>query len=179
MARKARDRLALAAVALALAAGACGDDGGPGPDGAAIELGSGRVEFSPLADGDELGLIEGIQGGHHFVVHARVQGIEPGTPERLAPDNPVTRFQALDADGTRIDAGGTVTQIGYRDEGTGWFALPSGRLLIMDEGEVPELYGEEIVIRVIVTGPEGATATDERRVLVVEEVPRGPDAGAN
>ena len=42
-----------------------GAAGGPSPEGAYLELGTGFRRFEPVTDGQEVPIIKGIQGGYH------------------------------------------------------------------------------------------------------------------
>ncbi len=41
-----------------------------------LELGTGTARFSPVADGDELPMIRGAQGGWHVWVSVRIEGMD-------------------------------------------------------------------------------------------------------
>lgn len=168
-------RLWASAVCAATLAGCGGTEAGD----AVVELGTGATEFRALAPDAELPLIAGIQGGYHFVVHARAQGVYPGDPQRLdSPDNPTTRFALFLDGGERIDIRATPYRLGYVAAGDGWAALPSGRLLQLDQdrveaGLVPDLYGRRLRVRVEVEDVEGDRASDERWIVAVEGEPQG------
>ncbi|HYI01200.1 hypothetical protein [Hyalangium sp.] len=68
-----------AALALALGltvAGCGGNEPEPQPP-MSLELGTGRQQFTPLNDGDTLGLQRGCQGGQHIFVSLRAWGLPP------------------------------------------------------------------------------------------------------
>jgi hypothetical protein len=55
------------------------------------------------------------------------------------------------------------------------FVLPSGRILQIENAEVPGIYGTRVRIRLRVADVEGRVATDERWVTVVPW--SAPDGG--
>jgi hypothetical protein len=172
-----------AAIAVALALAGCSGPADTGGGEGEAEIGTGMFGFAPLADGATLELVNGPQGGFHFIVHARMRGLSPGDPRRpeLAT-NPTTWFRALDEDGNRVDIP-EVRQLGYAPQ-TGtedWYILPSGRLLLIDNLAAPGLYGRFVTIEVQIRDAAGRTAGDTARVMVVAyEPPPGmrADAGA-
>ena len=146
--------------------GGSGVDGG-GNEAAQAELGTGVEGFEPL--GADIVAIAGPQGGHHFFVHARIAGLVPGDPERPGLlDNPRTRFAAylvVGDDEQQLDLEYPPDQLGYVDDGAGFYELPSGRLLILNETMLPSAYDQQIRITVEVTDSDGAVAFDERTVV--------------
>ena len=172
---------ALLGGALAGAASSCGDGGEGGdeepPSAAVVELGTGTVDFEPLADESDLILVAGPQGGHHFVVHARMRGLLPGDPSRPGlVGNPATRFTVTDQEGGGLDVGMAPYRLGYEQRGDDYF-LPSARIIQVLEQKVPELYGQRVRIAVDVTDAEDRTASDGRWVVAVHAFE--PDAGTD
>lgn len=165
---------------LALGA-ACSDDAGPAPE---VELGTGTTEFEPLTDGQELEVIRGPQGGFHFHVHARMSGIEPGSPDMPGLlSNPRTSFAAFLEGGDQIDLMFPPYRLGYVDLGGGDYELPSGRILQILEESVPAIYGQRVRLTVSVEDDAGRQASTEVTVLAVEQADAsnadaGPDAGS-
>ncbi len=160
---------------------ACGSD--PAPDAntgdpGTAELGIGTTAWEPIADGDDIELHAGPQGGHHFIVHSRIADLLPGDPAIAgALGNPRTKFSAL-LDGDQVDQNLPAYQLGYEDLGDGFFYLASGRLLIMREEHVSAVIGSEVVIRLEVEDASGRRGVDERTLTVVEAPPfDAPDAG--
>jgi hypothetical protein len=162
---------------------ACGDDGGgPGP-GIAIELGTGAVDFEPLAPDQDLELIAGPQGGHHFILHARARGIIPGDSSRPGlPENPATVFEVW-LDERQVDPMFPPYRLGYVESNEGWLAMPSGRIITVIEGEAADLVDQRLRLRVTVTDAVGHEASDEVFIHAIEDAnpPDGdggmPDAG--
>jgi hypothetical protein len=143
-------------------------DWGDAVPGGAAELGTGTVDFEPLDPFEELDLVQGPQGGFHFIVHARIRDMIPGDADDPDPsENPWTRFSAFRADGVQIDSRFPAVRVGYDDDGDpdGWFTLRSGRLLVIDNAEVPAIYGTQVRIVLAVRDVDGKVATDERWVI--------------
>lgn len=147
----------------------CSDDDGPMTEAAIVELGTGTIEFMPLADDDPLEIIAGPQGGHHFVVHARAQNIIPG--DAAIPGlqaNPRTVFAAFTEAGEQFDLMFPPYTLGYRRVDDTWFALPSGRILQVEDALVPEIIGQRVRLTVRVTDAAQKSGTDEVWVQVIE-----------
>lgn len=176
----ASTRLCLLFLALAGAASCAGDDRNPGddsasddmPEDATAELGTGTTEFEPLADESELVLVAGPQGGFHFVVHARMRGLDPGDPARPGlVENPRTEFAVTDEVDQRLDVEMAPYRLGYLAIGDD-YVLPSGRIVRIRNEAVPSLYGRRARIEVQVTDASGESASDGRWIVVVEAPPR-------
>lgn len=154
-----------------------GTDSGTEPGGGEAEIGTGMFAFAPLADGERLDLVSGPQGGFHFVVHARMRGLAPGDARRDLPTNPTTWFRVLDENGTRVDIP-EVRQLGYAPQNgaEGWYILPSGRILLIENAAAPRLYGRPVTIEVQIRDAEGRMAGDTARITAVA-YPPAIDAG--
>jgi hypothetical protein len=140
-----------------------------------VELGVGFGGFEPLADEQELPLEAGAQGLHHFVVNARMWGLEPGDISKPPEEQPQTRFSAFFDDGRVVDdleCSFPLFYVPREDDGEG-YDLYSGRLLVVDEDLVPEVPGKRIRIVVEVVDVEQRHASDERWINAVA----GPDLG--
>lgn len=132
-----------------------------------VELGTGEVEFVPLAEGDELEVVHGPQGGYHFTVSMRVQGIDAGDPSDLdAPNNPITLFQAF-LGGERIDLNAALYRQGIDPSAEPGVYEMLGRRLILDIQSDAELDGLECLVDVTVTDADGQELHDERTVVAV------------
>lgn len=167
----------LALLGQLLAGGCSSDDGGPqtGDTGfpmldPAIEIGTGEIEFEPVAEGDEVYVIYGPQGGYHFNASVRVQGIDHGVPDDLdAPNNPLTSFHA-ELDGVSLDLDGNATS--YRQ---GIDPVPGepgvfqmiGRRLLLSITDDAEIAGQTVRIEVTVTDANGVELHDERDIVAV------------
>ena len=154
----------------------CGDpesaappDTGVVPTDAWAEVGTGLSGFEEMAADSEQVLVAGPQGGHHFIVTARMQGLEPGDPEMPGTIyNPATRFTVWNQAGEQIDIDPPAYRLGYQREDD-IYVLPSGHIIQVREDEVPAMYGVPVRIAVEVTDATGAQATDERWILPVED----------
>lgn len=149
----------------------CGGPGGDpdaGPTGPGrVELGTGTGGWEPLVPEQEVPLYTGPQGGHHFIMHARIEGLLPGdpaTPGQLA--NPITRFEVFLPDDAgvehEIDMMFPPFHLGYEDAGDGWYELASGRIMQIQEEAVAGVVGARVHITVEVTDASGKVATDDR-----------------
>jgi hypothetical protein len=169
--------LTLSAV-LALSGCPGGDDAPDANMNVRVELGTGTVEFETLSTDQELELIAGPQGGHHFIVHARMQGMIPGDPSMPGlVGNPATSFRVFDENEEQIDVMFPPYKLGYTDADGGWFDLPSGRILQVVEERALGLYGTRVRIDVRVTDVTTASGFDERWVNVIEGDPPDGDGG--
>ena len=129
-----------------------------------IELGTGEWEWESLEGITEMPIIQGPQGGFHFLGSVRVSGIEPGDPDDLSePNNPTTAFSVL-VNGEDITMAATYIQ--------GLDKAPSiaepfrhqmvGRFVIVDILTDDDLVGADIELTVAVTdvlGTELYTST--------------------
>lgn len=165
-----------AAFVLAMSVMGCGPASPPvvpdaEPGIALAEVGTGTVAFESVAEEQPLILWAGPQGGHHFIVHARMKGLDPGDPKMIGiPENPRTTFAAYTAEGEQVDLRLPAYAMGYEDElGDGWRYLISGRLLMVEEPLVPLLFGQRMLIRVTIVDVDGRTATDSVWVVATEE----------
>jgi hypothetical protein len=135
-----------------------------------VEIGTGTVDFESMVDDDELTLWAGPQGGHHFIVHARIKDLLPGDWEQPSlPENPSTTFSAFDEAGGQVDLELPPYALGYRDRGDEWNYLPSGRFLRLSDDAVPRLWGARVRIRVDVQDANGVAAWDERWIVAVPD----------
>ncbi len=150
----------------------CGGDVGAGDGSGSVELGTGMLEFEPLADGDTIYVVRGPQGGLHFVGSLRARGLVSGDPDDLAsPDNPTTEFRAL-RDGQRIDIGAALYHQGLEDAGDGASEM-IGRLVILDLTDDTALDGVEVRLEVELTDVAGDRAGDGR-TLIARPHPQNP-----
>jgi hypothetical protein len=178
----ASPRTGWAILGATLALAACGDSGPVGPPIEAVAwLGTGTTEYQDLPDDSELVLVAGPQGGHHFVVHARMSGLLPGDPTMPGLiGNPSTRFTVTSEAGERLDLNMAPYRLGYREaEVQGEYELTSGRILQVQEAKVVEMLGTRVKIWIEITDVRGAVAIDERWVVAIEDElpPGGEDDG--
>ena len=157
----------VSALLLASSVAVVGCEPGPGPAGEAIaELGAGATDFLSLADGEELVIDSGLQGGYHFVVHARARGIDPGNATLPGmPENPRTLFAAYREDGTQLSFDMPPHRLGYQATADDWLALGAGRILQLDITDPAEIDGESIVLVLDIEDRVGRLAQDERTII--------------
>ena len=162
---------------------ACGPSNGGGPDsavtptGAWAEIGTGTVGFERLAEDGDMLLVAGPQGGHHFIVTARMHGLEPGNPEEPGSTyNPATRFSVWSESGEQLDIMPGAYHLGYEEAGDGVYELRGGHIIQVREEEVAALYGARVRVRVEITDPSGSKVSDERWVVAIEDT-NGPGDG--
>ena len=158
---------------------ACPGDDQPPIIGAEVELGTGTTDYAPLLAEATLDLIAGPQGGHHFIVHARMRRMAPGDPMRPGQaQNPASTFAAYAEDGHQLDLMNPPYRLGYVMAADGWYELPSGRILQLEETEVAALDGVRVRIVAIVRDAFGAEGNDERWIIARPGVLLpGEDAG--
>ena len=123
------------------------------PTEAELELGTGTARFVPLADGDEVAMVRGAQGGWHLWISARATGmgamgsleIAHGPADGSTPPE-VTRagvtFDPADAEGRRTTLG--------------WQAILS---------DPPCSVGRLHRVRITVTTSSGERVSAERDVM--------------
>lgn len=159
-------RVALGALVLSACGGGTTDPEGP----PMAELGTGIIEFEPITDGQDLEIVQGPQGGYHFIVAVRASGVIAGNPDDLGdPDNPRVWFRAYRvSDDARIDINNAdFTQgLEYVPGSNGVFEMIS-RLVILDIADDSELDGVSVRLTVDITDIDGRTASDERTIVGV------------
>jgi len=158
--------VAVAAVVFILP-GCGGGDDGPDAGPPALTLGTGFEGFEPLADGADVWIIQGPQGGFHFIGSIRASGIETGNPDDLRdPSNPTTEFSVFR--GTdRVDLGAANYTQGLDPvAGTSEYEM-IGRLVILDIQADDELDGVELRFDAEVVDANGVRVTDTRTVVGV------------
>jgi hypothetical protein len=142
------------------------------PEGAreegTVELGTGIASFEQLEPDQDLVLVQGIQGGTHFDVHARIRGMDPGdATDTRHPDNPRTIFKAYAEDGTRLDGASCGWTLGYEEAGD-WAYISSGRRLVLLLRH-REHFDRRVRLLVEVLDAQGRYAKDEIWVNSVRE----------
>ena len=124
-----------------------------------IALGTGTGTFVPLADGAEVELVAGPQGGWHLDVAVAFDGFGPGGVELVydaldttaAPVSFVTRAELTPASVLEADAG--------------WHRF--GDRVVLDIPDPDAVVGQDVVLRVT-AALDGQTWSDERTVRVVD-----------
>ncbi|WP_434046707.1 MULTISPECIES: hypothetical protein [Sorangium] len=137
-------------VLLALAPGCAGGDEPPAQGVA--ELGTGEWQFEPLADGQEVELAHGAQGGWHLWTSVRTLGLEPEGVELEVTTTVIGDPSSATTSRGRIEL--TELEDG-RCEFIGWPAVL---------GEPACAIGQPLRIRGVVTDARGTVATGERLV---------------
>jgi len=135
----------------------------------AFELGTGELEFEALADGDEILVIHGPQGGYHLLGSLRAVGIEAGTHDDLGdPQNPTMELE-VEYDGRQLVVNGTFTQgmVPSSPPDPAWTHQTLGRLAILDIADDSELDGEEVLFSAKITPTSGPVFTDSHTLTVV------------
>lgn len=144
------------------------DSGTPVEDAGAeptAELGTGDIEFEPIAEGSELQYVAGPQGGWHFFGSVRVTGIDPGNPDdRDDPDNPLTSFRVARASDDTEEASVVYQQGLDPAPGVPGTYEMVGRRIILDMADCTELEGVEVRFEVEVEDWGGVTVQDARTV---------------
>ncbi len=144
---------ALAAIlVLGLGGGGCLTSAPPGT--ATAELGTGEWQFEPLADGQEVWIVNGAQGLQHIWVAFRTAGIDPSRVSMRVETRIVDQGGSVWEDSqVQIDL---VPEGGDRCSFVGWPAVLSNPAAVADK---------LLHIRVTLTDRNGASAWDERTVL--------------
>ncbi|MGK3982632.1 hypothetical protein WME99_06325 [Sorangium sp. So ce136] len=137
-------------VLLALAPG-CGGGDEPPAQGV-VELGTGEWRFEPLADGQEVELAHGAQGGWHMWTSVRTFGLEPEGVELEVTTTVVGDPSSATTSRGRIEL--TELEDG-RCEFIGWPAVLR---------EPACAIGHTLQIRGVVLDARGTVATGERQV---------------
>ena len=126
------------------------------PEGAVqeglIEIGTGREAFKPLVPEQGLQLMHGIQGGFHFEIRTRIQGLDGGEPGNTAQDeNPTTLLTAYNEAGERLDG------------------ATCGFFVAYEPAEGAEEYDDLPTVRLLIFGLD-TRPVDGQRVRVVAEI---------
>lgn len=142
--------------------------GGESPFGPAVELGTGELAFVPLADGDELDVIFGPQGGYHVLGSVRTLDIEPGDTEDLAnPRNPEVVF-SLRVNGEPLEIVGSYTQGLRPSDQPPWSHQMLNRFIILDIDDDDDIVGQTAEFTVSLTDVRDVIFEDRREVLLVK-----------
>ena len=173
----------IALISLATTPGCGAGDGGKpdssvAPGDAWVELGTGAIEFEELTPEGDITLVSGPQGGHHFIVTARMHGMQPGDPTMPGTvQNPSTRFSVWTEAGEQIDVDPPPYRLGYQAVGDDVYALPGGHIIQVREDAVPGLDSARVKICVELEDQSGARVTDERWLIARPDGGFRADAG--
>lgn len=128
-----------------------------------VELGEGLTSYRALpAEGAEIELVFGPQGGWHFDLAARVRG---GDPEGME-----LRYAVVNTAGMEIQIPGVVRLNARRvvPEGEGFVRVGDRAVLDVRDGNA--LVGQTLTLTLRAVSAAGAVATDQRVVTVVDRV---------
>jgi len=128
-----------------------------------VELGEGLTSYRALpAEGAEIELVFGPQGGWHFDLAARVRG---GDPEGME-----LRYAVVNTAGMEIQIPGVVRLNARRvvPEGEGFVRVGDRAVLDVRDGNA--LVGASLTLTLRAVSAAGAVATDQRVVTVVDRV---------
>lgn len=155
-------RVQAAALGLAFALVACGDGEATGP--ASIELGTGDRRFEPIADGDDIFVVQGPQDGYHLFGSLRALNVEAGDADDLSSaKNPTTRFEVY-VGNERVDAMASTYVQGLREDDEG-YSVMIGRTVILDIADDSELAGQTLRFVVELVDVNGEVVQDERNLV--------------
>lgn len=155
------------AAVLVLGVAACsGGEADPVPPTPGLEIGTGEESFGALADGDDILIVQGPQGGYHFNGSVRAWGVNAGNPDDLGdPSNPTITFRAFEGS-TQIDIGVEYTQ-GLKDAGEPFTYQLVGRRVILDITNDDQLDGHEVRLEVQIDDVDGNSLVDSRTLDAV------------
>jgi len=154
----------------------CPDGGpnGPPPDACAVaametpsaNLGMGATLFADLADGDDVEIHQGAQGGFHVWGTVRVAGLYPGDRDhRGDPSNPDVVFQVTTMDGTVVgDTGSLLRALKVRSDGQVELV---GEIVPLMIGSTDDLAFQQVTLSVAITDFCGTTVMDSRSVRLI------------
>jgi len=132
-----------------------------------IALGTGEWEWASLDEGGELPVIQGPQGGFHFLGSVRVSGIEAGSPDDLSDlRNPTTTFWVL-KDGVQLAPSSRFVQgLDPAPEQAHPYEYEMiGRFVIMDIESDDELDRVEVEMGVRIEDIEGVVLESSATIL--------------
>lgn len=132
-----------------------GDAGPP-----ALVLGTGETAFVEVADGGELELIHGPQGGWHVIVAARLSGFDP--------DGMVLTLGVYEGDTTLIELPMAIA--GRRLVRDGLAYLKLNDFMIFDIVGPDEIVGHEVEVRAVIRSGEVVIAMDSLQITVVDRL---------
>jgi hypothetical protein len=145
-----------------LAASGCSNETSE-PEAAWIAVGSGLENFAPLAEGDEIELVHGPQGGWHVDLAARFRG--------LSPDGLLLTFRVWDPAHTAQLAYPTKSAINEADARAGNDGYEhAGHRVIFAIAEPSEIVDHDALVEVEAIG-DGTVLSDACSVTIVDALP--------
>ncbi len=167
-------------ILLLLSLVACPSTDDSNPEGPAVDIGTGELEFEPLADGDELAIILGPQGGYHLEGSLRTMGILTGDPRNLLDETNPTMAFGIDHNGGSILLTGEFTQgiEAAPEDAAPWTHQMLGRQarLDLEFGEDDTLDGETVTFSITITDSEGTVVEDSVDVVLFPHPLNGENA---
>ncbi len=161
---------------LCLAFSACGDDAPPGDgdDDASVpvdlggaprvEIGTGVTSFVAVDDGANVELVNGPQGGWHVDVTLRLYQVDP---QELTMR--IEGYDVASGASVGIPIERVLTERRVQPEGDHWLRLGDQLIFAIDGPE--EVVDTDVRIEARITTPEGATASAQKVVHVIDELP--------
>jgi hypothetical protein len=149
-------------LALAVVLSSCGAPG----DGASLELGVGETSFVPVAEGAEVELVMGLQGGWHVPISTRVEGLDPSA---------IT----LEVRAVRPTDGRVLCNLPLRLTVDSWTRdgerlVRWGDRAILDIGSPAEVAPGDLELSLRATDSTGAVLEDHRTITLVDRVDEIP-----
>jgi len=143
------------------------DGGGEGddaatPSGPRVEIGTGITSFVPVADGEDVELVMGPQGGWHIDVTLRLYEMDP-MDMRLNIDG----YDADTGEMLALPIERILTTRRVREEDDHWLRL--GEQLVLGIASPAEAVGKDVRIVVRAMPVEGEGASAEKTVHVIDE----------
>ena len=124
-----------------------------------VELGAGIASFTPLADGDAVELVAGLQGGWHVDTAIRFGG--------FGPDGVHLVYEAVDTDARRVSyvTEATTGAASVQPDGDGYTRV--GDRIVFDIDGPDDVVGATLYLRVTAAIGD-VTVSDEREVVIVD-----------
>lgn len=150
-------------IPLLVAAGCAAGEIAPIDTSSALEIGTGEMEFRPLADGDPLEVVLGPQGGYHVVGNARVVGFVPAPVLGEQPEG--MRFAVTSDQGValNLDGGAIHTSLERQPDGS-YTCLPGHHVMVAPPPADFEGMAAEFTVEMV--GADGELLIDSRRVVL-------------
>lgn len=121
-----------------------------------LEVGTGEFAYEAVADGDELAIISGSQGGFHLLLGVRMRNLDPN---RVRMESSVRDAESGDMLGEPLFFRGTF----FRGETDDWeyAGLPA-------QVEPSVVRGRDLTVTLTATDRDGRTVTDTMLVVPVD-----------
>lgn len=131
---------------------------GPAPGEGEVTIGSGEWRFEPVADGDEVELVRGSQGGWHVWVSMEARGLDPRRVE-------MDLETVIDSDMETHER--SIVYLDFQDMGSGGARFIGWPAVLSDPACAS---GRPLEITVTLTDQDGHVATDTCTVTPMPEV---------